>query len=1531
MRPANRDLALAWFRFTQGFTTERPTPPPEKEARFKEIVKDLEYFGVFDPEDGFRRDESGRLYPVRQPGRSRKKEMEQPEALRKFNESADPNPMVPERGDDRSGGAGKKWHQAAKLSPWFANWFGDSKVVDAKGNPKVVFHGTRSSFDAFDPKEVGSNFRADDRGFFFTTDPGEASDYAEGDTVGANKRDGANVMPVYLSIQRPLLINEAFLAGEGMGGVLGKSEDTITFWDNYQALIHQWATDAKADGVIIEDQSEDVAVNGEPRQLLVAFKPEQIKSAISNSGMFDPANPNILFEDDKGDGTGPRGYTERLTEGFLKVYRVALNKNADLSTFLHESGHVFLEQFAELAALPDAPERVRKDFAKTLEWFGVSDWKDVTTEHHEKFAGSFEQYLLEGKAPSASLVGAFERFRLWLKDIYRSIAPRDADLNDEIRGVFDRLLATDAEIEQVKGSMGLRPLYSSPEQAGMTGPEWAEYLQEQVKATSHASRQAEVRVLRERLRANTEWWKAEEAKLREEAGLAFEELPARKAQVLIATAGDDRSTWAMDEIADLAGYPTGAAMLAEVAVLPEKTAWAAARAAEQMRERHPDLLSDKEAMADLVGKGLHGDFTAKWLLREWGGLRRKAGLGPPPIDAIKRAAKQIVDRRAVGTLNASAALRSERTAADKTAKAVAKGDFAQAHVLKQQQLLNMFMYRELLEARELREGFLDLASELSKDKARAKLGKSDGVYRDGVDSLLESFGLKDKEAREAPLPSIAEVVGQMTADASTVLFDPELIGQLVAREVEWKQLSVAELRELDGALRNIRGAARTRSTVLVDGKRADKERVISEAIAEAKKHLPKVIRLASSKSAASPLEKFAGGWRAFDGALLKIETMVGWLGGDNVESTMFKAFVKPLQAAKAREVDLLNGKVKPLIDAFEKMPKAVRARAMEKIDGAALFPGHAVRSGQELAPPSRRFELLMLVLNAGNESNLSRLTEGRNITVDQVEAAANLLTKEELDWVQAVWDAAESLWPESRALEERLSGLAPPKIAPRPLVTKHGTYRGGYFPAIYDSRVEAAGKRSEGQDLAALMDPSFTRPGTSHGHLKSRVEGFAGAISLEPSAIPMHLAKVAHDLAYREAVMSVGSLVMNPEIQATLSDRLGVERAEQFLPWLKDVGQMRGVEGAVHAGWFLRRMREIKGNTVISALGLAVPNMIEDLSNIVAAVPRTDLKAKHLAAGLAEFLNPANDARAMAHEKSGELRTRRGQMQRELQRAVKKMTSKGLLSRGPMEWVKHHAFDLMEASDWATSTPIWIGAYRQALAEGATEEGAVTKADSTIRKVFPSHSPVDQSGIVRDKGIIGTSLMFYGFLNTYYNGLRDLQRQVGTADGKWASAKVGGRALGYMLAVGVLSEFLRGRGREPGEEWEHWFLRKLLATGLTSVPGGGDLANLVEAKAMGKQSNPRSVSIVGVAAGLYDGLERASDDTKAGDKRVEALVRGLAPILGLPVSQPLRTGKYIEGLVSGDRAAADPFEAASGLIYGEKDEQPATPLRPGAE
>lgn len=199
--------------------------------------------------------------------------------------------------------------RAAPGSPEFKQWFGDSKIVDAKGQPIIVYHATNfSEEDKIDQENVFSVFKESDdgklgAGIYSSSLPKYAESYGPTGTV----------MPLYASIQNPLVINmdadgvetdvdgyqsvtikvgiRANTALEGVAKkILAKNPDFKTESKRYlrgnevQKLLEMGGYD----GVVLEDSDGNfVEIN--------AFKPEQLKSATGNIGTYDAASPDIRY------------------------------------------------------------------------------------------------------------------------------------------------------------------------------------------------------------------------------------------------------------------------------------------------------------------------------------------------------------------------------------------------------------------------------------------------------------------------------------------------------------------------------------------------------------------------------------------------------------------------------------------------------------------------------------------------------------------------------------------------------------------------------------------------------------------------------------------------------------------------------------------------------------------------------------------------------------------------------------------------------------------------------------------------------------------------------------------------------------------------------------------------------------------------------------------------------------------------------------------------------------------------------------
>lgn len=139
-------------------------------------------------------------------------------------------------------------------------------------------------------------------------------------------------------------------------------------------------------------------------------------------------------------------------------YVISLFKGADASTVIHETGHYFVETMWQAIMDGQASQQVEKDFDTLLEYAGMTreQWAaaDISSRRkaHEHLAEAFESYIMEGKAPNEQLRNAFRRFADWLKSVYKAIRrnSNSLPLTDEVRGVFDRMLAAEEDIQQEK-------------------------------------------------------------------------------------------------------------------------------------------------------------------------------------------------------------------------------------------------------------------------------------------------------------------------------------------------------------------------------------------------------------------------------------------------------------------------------------------------------------------------------------------------------------------------------------------------------------------------------------------------------------------------------------------------------------------------------------------------------------------------------------------------------------------------------------------------------------------------------------------------------------------------------------------------------------------------------------------------------------------------------------------------------------------------------------------------------------------------
>ncbi len=247
----------------------------------------------------------------------------------------------------------------------------------------------------------------------------------------------------------------------------------------------------------VEEGSE--TYNGAPG---FAVTPEMVIKILAGQSLFQETGE-------------PRG---SIRFGANRQFRIDLLQKADLSTFLHESGHFWLEVLGDVvdglsradpALLSFQQVQMIADYQKVLDWFGVKDRASIGVKQHEQFARAIESYLMDGKAPSIELRSIFAKFRAWLLSVYKSLTQLDVKLTPEVRGVLDRMFATDEEIQAASQEAQVAQMFLTAQEAGMTDAEFAAYAKQVTRVSERAQEELQAKLMRGIKREREAWWKSE--------------------------------------------------------------------------------------------------------------------------------------------------------------------------------------------------------------------------------------------------------------------------------------------------------------------------------------------------------------------------------------------------------------------------------------------------------------------------------------------------------------------------------------------------------------------------------------------------------------------------------------------------------------------------------------------------------------------------------------------------------------------------------------------------------------------------------------------------------------------------------------------------------------------------------------------------------------------------------------------------------------------------------------------------------------
>jgi hypothetical protein len=174
----------------------------------------------------------------------------------------------------------------AASSAALKKWFGASKLTNEKGEPKVLYHATPHDFDQF--KVGGANPGMSGHAVWLSPSKDRQPAAHNVNVRGGGFREGTRVMPLYARVERPLVIDTPAMLAWAKEVFAEGSENFP------QVMPKQWVDritkGGEYDGVVFKGEALGW---GKDSDEVVVFDPKQLKSALGNSGTFDPNSPSL--------------------------------------------------------------------------------------------------------------------------------------------------------------------------------------------------------------------------------------------------------------------------------------------------------------------------------------------------------------------------------------------------------------------------------------------------------------------------------------------------------------------------------------------------------------------------------------------------------------------------------------------------------------------------------------------------------------------------------------------------------------------------------------------------------------------------------------------------------------------------------------------------------------------------------------------------------------------------------------------------------------------------------------------------------------------------------------------------------------------------------------------------------------------------------------------------------------------------------------------------------------------------------------
>jgi hypothetical protein len=1137
-------------------------------------------------------------------------------------------------------------------------------------------------------------------------------------------------------------------------------------------------------------------------------------------------------------------------------------KKGDVSTLVHEFMHFVVQDLMNKVESGTASEQTTQLYEALRRNAGLEEGQAWTTEHHENIAGMFELYVVSGKAPSIELRKVFRILKKALISIYQELKGREVEMSKDITDTFDKVLATEAQIEANKIKTAHDPILTHLFDS-MTKKEQNEYQELIDRADLSVAKIFEQKLMGGQEELFDQFAKHAQESVEEEPIYLMAEYIAELGGISMTNAltyftpeqigmmnGKQEGFITQEGIVPVADvvqtyeYKSATDLYAALEDIPtrdelfnqyfelERIAW-------QHRENlHEEVITD-----DLIKLQL---YETALMIKEAQRLNRKANKQARMNDRswreIMEAAtrnqsfstyKQLIiqnveKRNHTKTITDMAALKGSMKAAARAAReAYRAGKIEEAATQKQRQLEATIRLKHRQEIRnEKRRLIKKVDAAIRRDPRKGVVYE----YHQQILALVNRHDeniRKKKQARFHPanpigMPSLAQFAQAVNDPAKGVEIrgtDEIYFGEIdIApwlldpnNTLQVKDMSYDQFREYATAIIMLDELGTRAKRYMSALKKTTLEEVVDTVFDGIQTNS---LGRGDLHEKASLLGRIANRIDSYTATHVSVETICLILDGGKEFGPAWNYIFRPANEAENRQ--------KVLGAEFSDMYDKVLGKYIEAVGGQWNF----ARTRNELLVLKNFPEMevtreqgIMVMLNSGTEKGIARLMNGQGKgtwTLEQIQDIRNAMTEDDIEFVQGIWSILEKMYGYANQTYRKLNGVDLHKERGIPVQTAFGVIEGKYFPIIPDpkkSQNVAIKEERDAQKNLMAMNPHHYE--TIYANFNKERQERSDAITyLSMATIGRHLIDAVHYTSYAVAVRDIQQLTKNRKISKAIIDSVGMNLYKEIPKWVAQIARPYSNRRTELDSL----MEQIRVGTVIFQLGGNVSVMALQATSFTLTIAelsagKSFTKATAAAAWSAavdRFIKDEDTITAFIDERTPQLKHRGTTFER----GLNEMKQSDVFSRWDQRF-RHRTVNALfygiKYIDKVTTYSTWYAAYNLGLEKFKGNEGqAIEFADMVVRKTQPTANVKDLPSVMVSPGFGRWMTTFYTFYNRVAN--RSVENYL-LVRGKKISVKDFMKKYFWIMVVGpIMSTAIRaGMGEmadlifgEDDRDEEYW-------------------------------------------------------------------------------------------------------------------------------